>query len=82
MPKGKRKSQKKIRREKIRAEKGRKKWFGYGALALILIATILFITSRPPKAPPLDEARLASNPILGPDSAKVTITEYGDFGCP
>ena len=82
MPKGKRKSQKQIRREKMRAEKERKKWFGYGALALVLIAAILFITSRPPKAPPLDEARLASNPTLGSDTAKVTITEYGDFGCP
>lgn len=35
-----------------------------------------------PKVQPLDENRLASNPTLGPDSAKVTITEYGDYGCP
>lgn len=82
MPKGKRKSQKQIHRDKMRVEKAKKKWFGYGALLLVLIAAILFITSRPPKAPPLDESRLASNPTLGLDTAVITITEYGDFGCP
>jgi hypothetical protein len=48
-------------------------------LALILFAAVLFISSRP-KAQPLNETRLASNPTLGSDSAKVTIIEYGDFG--
>jgi protein-disulfide isomerase len=75
-----RKSQKQIRQEKIRAQKNNRQWIGYGALALILIAAVFFISSRP-KAQPLDEVRLASNPTLGLDSAKVTITEYGDFGC-
>ena len=51
-----------------------------GALTLILFAAVFFVSSRP-KAQPLDETRLASNPILGSDSAKVVITEYGDFGC-
>ncbi len=53
---------------------------GYGALALILLAAVFYLSSRP-KAQPLDESRLASNPTLGSDSAKVTIVEYGDFGC-
>ena len=82
MSKGKRKSQKEIRREKVRAEKARKKFMGYGALGLILVAIVVFIASRPPKAAPLDKARLASNPTLGLDTAKVTVTEFGDFGCP
>jgi protein-disulfide isomerase len=80
MSKEKRKSQKQIRHEKIRAQRARRQWLGYGALALILIAAIFWNASRP-KAQPLDETRLASNPTLGSDSAKVVITEYGDFGC-
>ena len=75
------KGKKQIRREKARAARARKKWMGYGALALLGVALVAFIVSRPPKAPPLDEVRLASNPTLGLDSAKVTITEFGDFGC-
>jgi len=81
MSKGNRKSQKQIRREKMRAQKAQKKWMGYGALGIIVIIAVLIISTRPPKAPPLDEARLASNPSLGPEGARVIITEYGDFGC-
>jgi protein-disulfide isomerase len=76
-----RKSQKQIKREKVRAERARKRWVGYGALGLVLVALISFIATRPPKALPLDEARLASNPTLGLASSKVTVTEFGDFGC-
>ena len=78
----KRKSQKQIRREKVRAEKARKKFMGYGALGLVLVALVGFVLTRPPKAPPLDKARLASNPSIGLNTAKVTVTEFGDFGCP
>jgi protein-disulfide isomerase len=81
MTKGKRRSQKQIRQEKMRAQKNKRQWIGYGALTLILIAAIFWNSSRP-KAQPLDEMRLASNPTIGSDSAKVTITEYADFGCP
>ena len=77
----KRKSQKQIRREKVRAEKARKKFMGYGALGLVLVALVGFVLTRPPKAPPLDKARLASNPSIGLNTAKVTVTEFGDFGC-
>lgn len=80
MSKENRKSQKQIRHEKIRAQRARRQWIGYGALALILFAAIFWNSSRP-KAQPLDETRLASNPTIGSDFAKVVITEYGDFGC-
>ena len=80
MTKENRKSQKQIRQERIRAQKNKRQWLGYGALALILLAAIFWNSSRP-KAQSLDEARLASNPTIGSDSAKVVITEYGDFGC-
>jgi len=74
------KSQKQIRHEKNRGQKNKQQWIGYGVLVLILFAAVFFISSRP-KAQPLNETRLASNPILGSGSAKVVITEYGDFGC-
>ena len=77
----KQKSKKQIRREKVRAEKARKKWMSYSALGLLVIALVAFIATRPPKAPPLDEARLALNPNIGLATAKVTVTEFGDFGC-
>lgn len=80
MSKENHKSQKQIRREKNLAQKNKRQWIGYGALALILLAAVFWISSRP-KAQPLDAARLASNPTLGSASAKVVITEYGDFGC-
>lgn len=80
MTKEKCKSIKQRHREKLRAKKARQKWLGFGALATIVIA-LAFWSFTHPKAIPLDEARLAANPTLGPDTAKVTITEYGDFGC-
>lgn len=80
MPKEIRKSQKQLRQEKMRAQKTRRQWMGYGALVLIIVAAVYLISSRP-KAQALDETRLASDPTLGSDTAKVTIVEYGDFGC-
>ncbi|MEK6753138.1 MAG: thioredoxin domain-containing protein [Chloroflexota bacterium] len=81
MSKENRKSRKQIRHEKIRAQKHKRQWIGYGALALILFAAIYYMSARP-QAQPLDETRLAFNPTIGSDSAKVVITEYADFGCP
>ena len=81
MTKENRKSQKQLRQEKIRAHKSHRQWISIGAVALILGAIIFWNVSRP-KAQPLDETRLASNPTLGTESAKVVITEYADFGCP
>lgn len=80
MTKENRKNHKQIRQEKMRAQKARQQWIGYSALALIVFAAVYWNLSRP-KAQPLDEARLASNPTVGSVSAKVVITEYGDFGC-
>lgn len=80
MSKENRKNQKQIRLERIHTQKTRQRWIGIGALALILFATVFFTSTRP-KALPLDETRLASDPTLGSPSAKVVITEYGDFGC-
>jgi protein-disulfide isomerase len=75
-----RKNHKQLRQGKIRAQKTRQQWIGIGMLMLILISAVFWNASRS-KAQPLDETRLASNPTIGPASAKVVITEYGDFGC-
>lgn len=52
-----------------------------GVLALIIVAVILILRFKSSQIPPLSAARLASDPLLGSSSAKVTIIEYGDFGC-
>jgi protein-disulfide isomerase len=55
--------------------------------ALTAVAAILIITAiglilwNQSHASPLSAARLSSDPSLGSPSAKVTIIEYGDFGC-
>ena len=49
--------------------------------ALVVIASAALILSSPSKSPVLNTARLASDPSLGSPSAKVTVIEYGDFGC-
>jgi len=74
------KNQKEIRREKRMQEERRKKTIGIAITVLVLFGVIFSVVSRP-KAIPLDDSRLASNPTLGTDSPKVTIVEYGDFGC-
>lgn len=80
MKKENQKNRKQIRHEKIRAQKVKRQWIGLGALALIVL-TVVLLSATQPKAQPLDDTRLASNPSLGSETAIVTITEYGDFGC-
>jgi len=52
-----------------------------GVIAVIIVVVALVLW-RQSHVPPLSAARLASDPSLGSLSAKVTIIEYGDFGCP
>jgi protein-disulfide isomerase len=52
-----------------------------GVIAVIIVVVGL-IFWRQSHVPQLSAARLASDPSLGSPSAKVTIIEYGDFGCP
>ena len=52
---------------------------GVVAVIIVVVATILWSESS--RLPALSAARLASDPSLGSPSAKVTIIEYGDFGC-
>ena len=52
-----------------------------GLIAVIIVAVVLILRSESSQVPPLSATRLASDPSLGSPSAKVTIIEYGDFGC-
>jgi len=81
MPRENRRSLKQSRQEKLQARKAMSRRVAYGVLALVLLSLGAFMAFRP-KVQPLDEARLALDPTLGADTAKVVIVEYGDFGCP
>lgn len=54
---------------------------GVGVLAVIIAVAAFILWIQSAHTPPLSAARLASDPSLGFPSAKVTIIEYGDFGC-
>jgi protein-disulfide isomerase len=53
-----------------------------GVIAVIIVVVVTILWSESSRVPSLSAARLASDPSLGSPSAKVTIIEYGDFGCP
>ena len=50
-------------------------------IVVIVVAVLLILRSESTWVLSLSAARLASDPSLGSPSAKVTIIEYGDFGC-
>jgi len=52
-----------------------------GTIAIIIAFMAWILWAQSLHTPPLSAARLASDPSLGSPSAKVTIIEYGDFGC-
>ena len=54
-------------------------WVGIGLLALVFAGAFIFWPR--PTAEPVDATRLTDDPSLGSVAAKVTIVEYGDFGC-
>lgn len=79
MAKSKRASKRKARKSDNR----RQKVIQISVIGLVIvIASAAWITSRPPDVPPLSEDRLAVIQSRGPENARVTITEYGDYNCP
>ena len=69
-----------------------RKWslIAIAALGIIVVGALVVFpridfgslagNNQPPKR--TDRAPMAASPALGPESAPVTIIEYGDFGCP
>jgi protein-disulfide isomerase len=52
-----------------------------GVLVVAVLGAFV-LTATGSGAADVDETRLGLDPSLGPESAPVVITEYGDFGCP
>jgi len=80
MAKSKHKSyQRKVKQQKQR-QKQLNRYVSIG-IAIVVVVVLVSVSWPKPEAKPLTEARLESDPALGPEDALVTIIEYGDFGC-
>ena len=79
MPKEISKNKVKSVREKRRSGEKRNNLIGWGVAALIVLSVVVFMLTRPTPQP-LSAARLKIDPTLGAQTAKVTITEFSDFG--
>lgn len=73
---------KQTRRDRREAAQRRNRWLMIGGSILAMALVGAFALWPRPKVAPVSEARLADDPSLGSPMAKVTIVEYGDFGCP
>jgi protein-disulfide isomerase len=71
--------EKKVHQQKQR-QKQLNRYVSIG-IAVIVVAALIVVSWPKPEAKPLTEARLESDPALGPSDAAITIIEYGDFGC-
>ncbi len=73
-----------IHKRKIRQQKQRQKqlnrYLSIG-IAVVVILVLVIVAWPKPEAEPLSPERLEADPALGATDARVTIVEYGDFGC-
>jgi protein-disulfide isomerase len=68
-------------RQRRRSNPQRHKGLTIGLMAVAVVVIGAVILWPRPIAPAVDAARLVDDPALGAPNAKVTIVEYGDFGC-
>jgi protein-disulfide isomerase len=71
--------------QQLEAIRRRRQWLTIAAVVLGLVVIVYFAWPRSQTghtaAPALSAARLAADPSIGPANARVTLVEYGDFGC-
>ena len=67
--------------QKRRQQEKLKKTLSFGLIGLVVVTIAIFALTRP-RPEPLSTTRLAADPAYGPETAKVIITEYSDYGCP
>jgi protein-disulfide isomerase len=81
MPKETPKNKVRSASQKRRQQEKRKNIITFSVIGLVVVAIAVFALTRP-HADPLSEARMAADPAYGSESARVTIIEYSDYGCP
>lgn len=67
--------------QKRRQQNKQKAIITFSLIGLVVAAIAVFALTRP-RPEPLSATRLSTDPSYGPETAKVTIIEYSDYGCP